>query len=76
MAKWIQRPDGCLICSDCGGKALWYVSGVPFARSFGQSKSDYCPHCGAQMRIMCEKCKHFSRCDRANPICGEREDND
>lgn len=74
MAKWINHPTKGLTCSECGKEALYYVCGVPFARSFGQSKSDYCPHCGEPMRPMCEKCEHFSTCDRKNPFCGASVD--
>lgn len=76
MAKWIYDPSKGWKCSECGGNALWIVTGVPFARSFAPFKSDYCPHCGKPMRPMCEKCEHFSTCDRKNPICGEREENE
>lgn len=74
MAKWKYHTYYGWRCSECGGKALWIVTGTTFARSFTPHKSDYCPHCGAQMRRMCEKCEHFSTCDRKDPICGEREE--
>lgn len=76
MAKWKYHPWDGWKCSECGGKALWSVTGVTFARSFMPHASDYCPHCGKSMRRMCEKCEHFSTCDREDPICGEREDNE
>ena len=76
MATWINHPVKGLVCSNCGEHSGWCVTGITFARSFAPYRSDYCPHCGKPMRCMCEKCVYFSTCDRKNPICGEREDDD
>lgn len=75
-ASWVFDPStGNKLCSACKKPALFYVCGPAFARSFGICESDYCPNCGAPMRHFCETCKHFSSCDRNNPICEKEEQN-
>ena len=48
--RWIEDPVRGPICPDCNKEALFFVCGIAFARSFGSCRSNFCPHCGADMR--------------------------
>ena len=41
--KWVENRAGDCVCQHCGYEALCFYGGK-------QCKSDFCPHCGADMR--------------------------
>lgn len=47
--EWV-RQDGHRKCSKCGKSAPYWQTGTVFATTYVQAKTDFCPHCGADMR--------------------------
>ena len=47
--EWIVDDKYKKTCPICGKEALYRASGTAFATTFYQTKSDYCPNCGAHL---------------------------
>lgn len=50
IGKWVVNDYNQIECNRCGGLALTVETGRLANRSVEQYKTDYCPHCGADMR--------------------------
>lgn len=50
IGEWVVNDYNQIECNRCGGLALTVETGCLANRSAEQYKTDYCPHCGADMR--------------------------
>lgn len=48
--KWRNNTYGAVVCSECGARALYVITGCLANRHLEHFKTKYCPNCGADMR--------------------------